>query len=137
MSVIKIVKNKHKLSSVCIETVLEEARPVIHDLMDTAHFHKKNCAGLASNQIGSNLRVFVVKIRGKFRAFINPSFKPQSMMRDSVEGCLSFPGKRTTTRRYGIIFTSPPIGKKKGLFLNGIEAIAFQHELDHLNGIII
>lgn len=137
MGVIEIVKDKRKLSIVCIETTLDEARPAIHDLMDTAHFHKENCAGLASNQIGSNLRVFVVKIRGKFRAFINPSFTPQSMMRDSVEGCLSFPGKQTTTRRYGIIFTSPPIRKRKGLFLNGIEAVAFQHELDHLSGIII
>lgn len=137
MPVKEIIQNKHVLSIPCVETTIEEARPVIQDLMDTAHFHKKNCAGLAANQIGFNLRVFVVKVRGKFRTFINPSFTPQSMMRESVEGCLSFPGKQTTTKRYGIIYTSPAKGKKKGLFLSGIEAIAFQHELDHLNGKVI
>ena len=137
MPVIKIVKNKKQLQIPCVETTLDESRPVIQDLMDTAHYHKTNCAGLAANQIGSTQRVFVVKIRGKFRAFINPSFTPGGRKAASIEGCLSFPGKQTQTTRWTIITTSAPKGKRKGLVLSGIEAVAYQHELDHLNGITL
>lgn len=133
MSVQTIITDKRKLSEVCIETTIDQARTVIHDLMDTAHYHKKNCAGLAANQIGSNLRVFVVKVRGKFVAFVNPKFKPVGAKVDSVEGCLSFPGKKTRVKRYSSIIATP-YRKSKYITLSGISAIAFQHELDHLNG---
>lgn len=136
MPVKPIIQDKAKLSIPCMETTLEDANQVIQDLMDTAHYHKKNCAGLASNQIGSNLRVFVVKVRGKFIAFINPKFNPCGPKIKSTEGCLSFPGKQTTVERYSII-TAIPYRKMKPITLSGIAAIAFQHELDHLNGITI
>ena len=137
MPVKDIIKDKHQLSVPCVETTLEEARPIIQDLMDTAHFHKKNCAGLAANQIGSNLRVFVVKINGKFIAFINPSFSPASGTIESIEGCLSFPGIKTKVMRYKLINVSPSKGKRKKIYLGAQPAIAFQHELDHLNGKVI
>jgi len=137
MPVKNIVKNKKQLSIPCVDTTPDDARPVIQDLMDTTHYHKDNCAGLAANQVGSDLRVFVVKIRGKFRAFINPSFKPSGHRAASIEGCLSFPGRQTQTTRWTTITTSAPKGKRKGLVLSGIEAVAYQHELDHLNGITI
>ena len=137
MPIKPIVKDKHILAIPCVDTTPEDARPVIQDLMDTAHYHKRNCAGLAANQIGSGQRVFVVKIRDKFRAFINPSFTPGGRMAVSIEGCLSFPGRQTKTTRYAIITASPAAGKYKGMVLSGIEAVAFQHELDHLNGITI
>lgn len=137
MSVCEIIKDKHQLSIPCVETTLEEARPVIQDLMDTAHYHKKNCAGLAANQIGSDLRVFVIKIKGKFIAFINPKFSPASGTLESIEGCLSFPGKKTKVIRYKLIVASPPKGKRKNMYLGSQAAIAFQHEFDHLNGVII
>ena len=136
MAVIKIVKNKQALQVPCRECTIDEARPVIQDLMDTAHYHKDNCAGLASNQVGSDLRVFVVKVGKKFIAFMNPTFQPGGPKVQSVEGCLSFPGKSTTVQRYSII-TAAPYRKRKPITLSGISARAFQHELDHLNGITI
>ena len=137
MPVKPIIKNKRQLSVPCVETTLEEARPVIQDLMDTAHFHKKNCAGLAANQIGSNLRVFVIKVQGKFVAYINPSFVAASGTVESIEGCLSFPGKKTKVIRYKMITASPSKGKQKRRYLIGVPAIAFQYEFDHLDGVII
>ena len=137
MPVIKIVQNRAALSKPCSETTLDEATPVMQDLMDTVHHYKDNCAGLAANQIGSGLRVFVVKVRGKFVAFINPSFNPIMPKVKVLEGCLSFPGKKTEKSRHTVIFTSPPRGKQRGIKLDGIAAIAFQHELDHLNGVTI
>jgi peptide deformylase len=134
MPIKEIITDKKALSVPCIETTLEEARPVIQDLMDTANSMKRKCAGLAANQIGSNLRVFVIKIRCRFVAFVNPSFSPSGPIVVSTEGCLSFPGSERTLSRYNIIITSPPKGKKKLLGLTNLEAVAFQHELDHLNG---
>ena len=138
MPVREIVQDKAALSIIsCSETIPEEAMSVIQDLMDTAHKHRDNCAGLAANQIGSGLRVFVIKVRGKFMAFINPLFNPIQPKVKCVEGCLSFPGRVADTSRHPVIFTSPPRGKQRGLKLDGIAAIAFQHELDHLNGVTI
>jgi peptide deformylase len=140
MAVKEIVKDKRALSIPCKETTLEEAKEVIQDLMDTAHKHKKNCLGLASNQIGSNLRVMVVKIKGKFKAFINPSYTKEGQMFDSTEGCLSFPDKLSKVRRCALIYTTLPT-KKKGksdyMIMSGLSAVAFQHECDHLDGKII
>ena len=141
MAVMRIITDsdttplKDKLYQACAETTVEQARPVIQDLMDTAHYHK-NCAGLAANQIGSNLRVFVIKVRGKFKAFINPKFNPAGKRVKGIERCLSFPGKFSTVERYNII-TAVPYRKRRAITLSGSEAIAFQHELDHLNGITI
>ena len=139
MPVKTIVTDKAALSKPCSDMPIDSAELhyVIQDLMDTAHKHSDNCAGLAANQIGSGLRVFVVKVRGKFMAFINPLFNPIQPKVKCVEGCLSFPGRVTDTSRHPVIFTSPPRGKQRGLKLDGIAAIAFQHELDHLNGVTI
>jgi peptide deformylase len=138
MPIKPIITDKAALSKPCKETTLEEARPVIQDLMDTVHsIGKKKCAGLAANQIGSDLRVFVVKIRGKYVAFINPSWMGAVKKVAKAEGCLSFPGKQVSVLRWTTIFTTPPINKKRGYTLSNTEARAFQHELDHLNGITI
>lgn len=139
MMVKAIVTDKKALAIPCRDVVFygTEAMPVIQNLMDTAHFHKDRCVGLASNQVGSDLRVFVIKYRGKFIAFVNPSFNPEGTIIKSTETCLSFPGKKTTVDRHTMISTSPPLNKKNGLCLDGISAIAFQHEFDHLNGVTI
>lgn len=142
MPVQVIVQDKVALSEPCLDTIPEKTAPVIQDLMDTVHYqsyqlNRVSCAGLAANQIGSDMRVFVVKVMGRFIAFINPSFSPIAPKVKSMEGCLSFPGKHTEKMRHPVIMTSPPRGKRKGIVLKGIAAIAFQHELDHLNGVTI
>lgn len=139
MPVRPIVQDKVALSIPCSDVPVDSAELhyAIQDLMDTAHKHSDRCIGLAANQVGSGLRVFVVKVRGKFVAFVNPSFNPLKPKVGVVEGCLSFPGKSSPKERHPLIMTSPPRGKQRGLKLDGIAAIAFQHELDHLNGVTI
>ena len=137
MGVREIIKDADKLSLVCHEVVdLNDWQHVIQNLRDTAK-SERTCVGLAANQIGERVRIFIIKHRGKWIHFINPSFEPWTdQMISFEESCLSFPGKVTKTKRYAQIKT---YGHKKGkkLILIGIEAIAFQHELDHLNGICI
>ena len=89
--------------------------------------------GLAANQIGSNLRVFVLNFNG-MKVYVNPEILEQED--DFVfdgEGCLSFPGEVYCTRRFKRIKIRSDSGPDE--ILAGIEAVAFQHELDHLDGI--
>lgn len=98
---------------------------------------KLNCAGLAANQIGENIRVIVLKEKNdKFRVFYNPVILKKSGKRATNEGCFSYPGKSIPTSRATRITITAlnVIGTKN---YDQIQAIAFQHELDHLNGVLI
>jgi peptide deformylase len=94
---------------------------------------EKNGAGLAANQIGVNLRIFVLNIDG-MRVYINPEIlHSESLAPFFGEGCLSFPNEIICTRRYEKITIWADNCETREL--EGLEAIAFQHELDHLDGI--
>lgn len=101
--------------------------------------------GLSANQIGLNLKVFTVQMPGsketpaKFYAVFNPKIvKTSSKNVTMEEGCLSVPGL------YGIVERPEKItlegrdknGKKFKIKSWGLLARVFQHECDHLNGIL-
>lgn len=96
--------------------------------------------GLSANQIGLYHRVFVMKtMNGPSMVCINPvieSFEPVTAAFN--EGCLSFPSERVMTNRpieiivsYIDFWTGNHVQQR----LVNLDAICFQHELDHLNGI--
>lgn len=89
--------------------------------------------GLAANQIGSDLRVFVIDNRG-LKTYINPEIVETSgELSSELEGCLSFPGEIVYVRRYSKVILRSD--SRPDEILTGIAAIAAQHELDHLDGI--
>jgi len=110
--------------------------------------------GLAANQVGLNLRVFVVQIqkkdkRGnqrtlsgeeqKFYAIFNPEIiKKSSETIILEEGCLSVPDAFGMVERPEKITLvgSDKNGKKMKIKAWGLLARVFQHETDHLNGIL-
>jgi len=121
--------------------------------------------GLAAPQIGARVRLFVIRSEiscecghshGGFSLFVNPEIrgtfgksKVYSMMADRedheeefFEGCLSFPDIYGSVKRWLKIKASwqeldgeGRLVKKKAI-LKGLAAIVFQHELDHLDGIL-
>lgn len=118
-----------------------------------------NAAGLAAPQIGLNKRFFGSKELGKgeVKVFINPKIDktygkkvyPKIIKEtdtgqkeeDFLEGCLSFPGFFGTVKRFleiNVSWDEIEKGKliKKSRNLNGFEAIVWQHESDHLEGIV-
>jgi peptide deformylase len=102
---------------------------------------QNNGVGLAANQIGVNLSIFVAYDYEKeqFYTFINPNiikFLGQEKIMD--EGCLSIPNKWGQVKRYeGVIIEYEDLfGKKKKLRAKGLLAQIIQHEIDHLNGIL-
>lgn len=94
--------------------------------------------GLAANQIGSSLRMFVMQINGVTRWCFNPEIEDQgSETTQYAEGCLSFPGKQCIiTRPYRVdVRYQDAQGDWHSERLTGLMSRCFQHELDHLNGI--
>ncbi len=143
----EIVLDKEILSIRCftlskneIETGLTDK--IVKDLLDTANAHSKNCTGIAANQIGYNKRAIIVKINKSFVAMINPQIIAcYGGYKKEKESCLSFPGEWVKKRRNKKVKLSyyDPINKVQVpcLKLKAIEARAFQHEMDHLNGHLI
>lgn len=115
----------------------------------------ENGAGLAANQIGSEKRMFGVKgIKDKvIRVYINPRITgvygqkvyPKIILEngeeDFLEGCLSFPDLYGTVKRFLKIeveweeVENGELVTKRGP-LEGFEAIVWQHESDHLDGVL-
>lgn len=117
----------------------DPALPDILQRMDTC-MREHEGVGLAAPQIGVSLRIFLMRPGRTATACMNPeilSFGPKTETMD--EGCLSIPGVFLPVRRareievryrtsQGSVFRSR---------LEGMAARVFQHELDHLNGILI
>lgn len=112
---------------------------IIQDMIDTAEYHKENCAGLAAIQIGVPKRVILVRINDKFLPFINPIIIQKSKETYTVkEMCLSLDGAREVKRHQGIkVIYSTKDGKSKCMSFSGFIAEIIQHECDHLNGVLI
>jgi peptide deformylase len=102
--------------------------------------YERNGIGLSANQVGVRKRIFVMDTSNsgsRRNVFINPvitDFKNEDRFR---EGCLSFPDIFAFVKRPTEITISAlnENGEETIMHLSGIEAICFQHELDHLNGI--
>lgn len=90
--------------------------------------------GLAANQIGYDLAIFYINVNGP-KWYINPEIIGVDFSQKLAfpEGCLSFPGETVMTKRSTKIKIAHAGGPDETL--SGVEAIVFQHELDHLHGI--
>jgi peptide deformylase len=98
-----------------------------------------NGVGLAAPQIGVPLRVFVAEVNKKFYAFVNPEIvKTSSEEEYFEEGCLSLPGVYGEVRRPSkIVMTAlNERGERVKVKAWGLLARVFQHEIDHLNGML-
>ena len=95
--------------------------------------------GLSANQCGFPYRVFVMGAEDNYVAFFNPVIEWASDEQvQMVEGCLSFPFLILNITRPTSIKVSyyDFVGQKRNATLEGLSARVFQHELDHLNGIV-
>jgi peptide deformylase len=96
-------------------------------------------AGLAAPQIGVSQRVFTYRVGGVEGHIINPVLEnSEDYQPDQIEGCLSIPGlgfpvrRFRTTRATGVDVNGQPVS----VDAEGLLARCFQHETDHLDGIL-
>lgn len=127
-----------------VVVVNEEVRVLIRKMRDI--MRSANGIGLAAPQIGVPLRIFVAEVpsrpgsaKKKFYAVVNPELVKLSADRAELqEGCLSLPGIFGPVARPQKITLAglDQSGKKIKIRAYGLLARVFQHELDHLNGIL-
>lgn len=94
--------------------------------------------GVAGPQVGINKRIFVYDMGDGKHAIINPKILKSSGEEISEEGCLSIPGLHgEVTRAFKVTITGiDENGKKIKLNAQGLQARLFQHETDHLDGVL-
>ena len=135
-------ENIKKLSIRCdeIDTKKQNAemRQIILDLKHTLAEHKDGC-GLAASQIGYDKRIYVINFNGDIRTFINPVIADAKGLTLNRESCLSIPGKTFIRPRHTeiMVMYQTPLGKTDSRKMFGMAACVFQHELDHLDGLIL
>lgn len=108
------------------------------DLRDTLDFHKEACVGMAANMIGVQKRVIIANVGFVNLVMFNPVLTAKSKPFETEESCLSLVGLRPT-KRYEEIEVSylDEQWMPKKVSFSGFPAQIIQHELDHLEGIII
>ena len=119
-------------------TVFDEKLGILIDDMTETMF-QANGVGLAAPQVGILRRVCVVSTDGdKVYELVNPRIIKSSGEQKGVEGCLSVPGKRGTVVRPKKISVEAfdRHGVRKKYNVEGFTAVAFCHEMDHLDGIL-
>ena len=145
MAILEILKYPHAtLKKRCreVEKIDEEIKCLIEDMKDT--MYRANGVGLAACQVGVPQRVIVLDVspidpQHSFFAMVNPEIISEEGELDHEEGCLSVPDcfekvkRKEKVRVRGI----SEAGEEVEVAGEGILAFALQHEIDHLNGVLI
>jgi peptide deformylase len=136
------------LKKVCnpVHQIDSDIRSLVTDLLDTMAAGPGS-VGVAAPQIGVTLRVCVVDVSGNrhgkdnnhgLLCMINPEIVSSSGLATMREGCMSVPdytGDVERATEIGIKFMELD-GVTREFVATGFEAVAIQHEMDHLNGVL-
>ena len=94
--------------------------------------------GLAVNQAGLDLKLFVIEAEDKTYKLVNPKIIQRHGEITFREGCLSFPGLELDIKRANKIKVAAlnEKGELIDIDATGVLAVVFQHEIDHVNGTV-
>ncbi len=133
-----IVKDKFLLSQKSFPAGKEDLQTA-QDLVETIAAHAEECVGMAANMIGVLKRIIVFQENNRYVVMLNPVVRWQSPETyDTNEGCLCHEGAKNVTRHEEIEVEFLDLRMRKcRVRYSGITAEIIQHELDHLEGILI
>ena len=119
-----------------IKEVNDTVRTLLDDMAETM-YHAEG-VGLAAPQIGIARRIIVVDVGEGLIELINPVLLKGRGKQVSEEGCLSVPGYYAPVERFKTVFIEglDRDGKKINIKAKDFAAVALQHEIDHLDGIL-
>lgn len=128
------------------ETLRKVARPIpeinrrvltlLDDMAET--MYAENGCGLAAPQVGILRRAIVVDTGDGLLQLVNPEIIALEGEQEEAEGCLSVPGQRGYVVRPQKV-TVRAIDRRGApveIQAEGLKAVAFSHEIDHLNGVL-
>ncbi len=121
-----------------VRNIDKETLQIVKDMFDTMEQTTPKGIGLAAIQVGVPIAIFIYKLEDDSGAIINPEIIERSGQELGEEGCLSVPGIYAPIERAEKILVKgiDLKGRRFETELLGIKARVFQHEIDHLNGII-
>ncbi len=145
-----------KEKSAPVEKMDAETRTLIDDMLDTVLEDDKN-VGLAANQVGVARRIIVTDLyrydddesdsgeesaadrRKRMLVLINPEITFSEGVITYGEGCLSFPGITADIKRADHVKVTALDGDFNPVEIDafGFQAVLMQHEIDHLDGVLI
>jgi peptide deformylase len=125
--------------------VTKGLRTLVDDMVDT--MHDANGVGLAAPQVGVPVRIIVAQLpddveddpaAGKLFVVYNPEIVKSSGEHFPEEGCLSIPGYVANVRRaLNVVVTGKDRrGRDQRVRASGRLAQVFQHEIDHVDGVL-
>lgn len=119
-----------------VKKITPEIIRLIDDMIET--MHAAPGVGLAAPQVGESVRVIVADIGAGAVALINPKIIAKHGEQVFTEGCLSLPGVEAPVDRAQKVVVQglDRSGKKGRLEAEGLLATVFQHEIDHLDGLV-
>ena len=112
---------------------------IARDLLDTLRANKISCVGMAANMIGIRKRIIAFDCDGVYMTMFNPEIIKASEPYDARESCLSLLGGPRPCKRYKTIkvrWQNEAFQTRIKTF-TGWSAQIIQHEIDHLEGILI
>lgn len=125
-----------------VAVVDDRVRQLVDDMAES--MYAAPGVGLAAPQVGESWRIFIVdcaesEAPSELRVFINPEIVDSHDEVVWTEGCLSFPGVSEPVRRAAsvVVRALDRDGVPFELGAEGLLAVAIQHELDHLNGVLL
>ena len=128
-----------------VENIDDSVQRLIDDMVET--MHAAPGVGLAANQVGVPLQLAVIDLgdreeegtRHPLLVLINPEFCSQEGSVVAEEGCLSIPDLTEKVKRAARVKVRAQdrTGRLYEIEAEGLMAKALQHEIDHLNGILL
>jgi peptide deformylase len=149
MSVRKIITYPHPIlreKSLDVRNLNGPVMKVVGDLVETM-YTAPHGIGISAPQIGEGLRIILVDVtlnphykranHGKL-LLINPKVVEAQGEKVTREGCMSIPDFVAFVRRPRIVVVRgwTPEGRDVKIEAKNLEAVALQHEIDHLNGVL-
>ena len=139
MAVLEVMKTGHpvlKQIAEPVEFVNKKIRQLLDDMAET--MYKTDGVGLAAPQVNVSKRIIVLDDGNGLIEVINPEIVKKEGSQIGLEGCLSVPELFGDVERYDKIEVHGinRNNKKIKIKAEGFLARIFQHEIDHLNGIL-
>lgn len=120
----------------------ENIQRLLQDMAET--MYADNGVGLAAPQVGENIRAVVIDVRrgeegNELLKLINPRIIDKEGEIKSEEGCLSLPDLIIEVERAEKVRVEAlqPDGTPRLIEAEGLLGIALQHEIDHLDGVLL
>ena len=121
----------------------DHIRALLGDMAETMYSH--DGVGLAAPQIGENIRAIIIDASGAdpegpgLLKMVNPEIVSGEGEIEFEEGCLSVPDLRVSMKRSARVIARylDENGEQQEIEAEGLLAVAIQHEIDHLDGVLI